>query len=136
MLPWSLQSCEPLFLSTENLGLSPSTYQPMGWGREGIWQDVVADPRAARAVFFSFPLLSQLRLTSSFLPSCVLPVSMLTLNPLTTTPLLHYPRSRFQRPSGTLGHCPTGLVDSAKEAEVEVKDCVRSPRLAMAPVVE
>lgn len=82
MLPWRLQDSEPLFLSTEDLGLSPSTYKPMGWGREGIWQDVIADPRAARAVFFSFPLLPQLRPTSSFLPSHVSPVPILALNPL------------------------------------------------------
>lgn len=56
-LPWTLQGSEPLFLITEDLALSLYTHQPMGWEREGIWQDVVADPRAARAVRPSpFPL--------------------------------------------------------------------------------
>lgn len=59
------------------------------------------------------------------------------LKPFNYPPLLYYPTSRFKRPSGSLGHCPTGLVDAAKDTEVEeVKDCVRSPRLAMALVVE
>lgn len=34
-----------------------------------------------------------------------------------------------------MGRCPTGPVGEAEETDIEAKDCVKPPRLAMAPLV-